>query len=117
MHPYWNNGCIFGFLSRDSAEALIKEASNGTCIIRMSESVPKAMAVTCKTDDGRIENKLIESTAASTCTKFVESLRKFQGNLTKVIHVSGSEITFEDAFPPVTHLLTSLEANYKEIAN
>ncbi len=115
VRPYWDNGCVFGFLSRPHAEQLVGEHSNGVAIIRLSESVPKALAVTCKTANGLIENKLMEHTACANCTRFVESLQKFGGNLQRVIHVSGVEVAFHDAFPPIADILNSKEGGYDDV--
>lgn len=41
VRPYWDNGCVYGFLSRPHAEQLVGEHSNGVAIIRLSESVPR----------------------------------------------------------------------------
>jgi hypothetical protein len=43
----------------------VRQRANGVTLVRVSESVPKALALTCITSDGVLENKLIEHTAAS----------------------------------------------------
>jgi hypothetical protein len=116
VRPYWDNGCIFGFLSRPQAEQFVQQHSNGIAVIRLSESVPKALAITCKTSDGQIENKLMEHTACANCQRFVDSLQSFGGNLTKVLHFSGAEVGFGDAFPPIADILDSKEHGYDELA-
>jgi hypothetical protein len=116
VRPYWDNGCIYGFLSRPAAEQLVTQCSNGIAVIRLSESVPKALAITCKTADGQINNKLMEHSACANCPRFVESLAGFGGGLQRVVHFSGSEVAFADAFPAMPDVLDSKEGGYDELA-
>jgi hypothetical protein len=116
VRPYWDNGCIYGFLSRPAAEQLVTQCSNGIAVIRLSESVPKALAITCKTADGQINNKLMEHSACANCPRFVESLAGFGGGLQRVVHFSGAEVAFADAFPAMPDVLDSKEGGYDELA-
>jgi hypothetical protein len=47
LQAYWDGGAICGFIARVDAEAVLSSCVDGTCIVRLSESVPKAFAGTC----------------------------------------------------------------------
>ena len=44
LQSYWDRGAICGFISRVDAEEALASCADGTCIVRLSESVPKAFA-------------------------------------------------------------------------
>jgi len=121
LQSYWDRGAICGFISRVDAEEALASCADGTCIVRLSESVPKAFAVTVLSA-GQISNKMIDKSASGDWELFVSSLKTFSGNIANVVTARGAVLAIDVAFPPQPRItsaddgLRSEEGGYDETA-
>uniref|UniRef100_A0A7S1VJ18 SH2 domain-containing protein n=1 Tax=Sexangularia sp. CB-2014 TaxID=1486929 RepID=A0A7S1VJ18_9EUKA len=77
--PMWHAGYIWGFTSRETLEAALTGAPEGTFIVRFSETHVSRFAVALATG-GRIKHALVEDSTA-------RSLASYLGRETRFLHV------------------------------
>lgn len=54
MYEQWNDGCIFGFCSKECSEQILRNTPQPTMLIRFSDLVIGHLKISCKLPDNRV---------------------------------------------------------------